>query len=483
MRSTWDDRQRRGLFYDGLQLLLGVALVLMLLGCTGTTGIGNGENPTATHQTGTPEQQLTSNVNPFIGTAPAPSAHSGFAFNTGDVFPDATYPMGMVQWGPDTTTPIPGHYYYPDNIIQGFSLTHFSGRGCSSWGDFPFMPYTGSTATPSSFSHKAETAHPGYYKVQLEQTNIAVELTAAAHSGVGLFTFPASRNASVLINAGGSVNGSQNAHIQINKTNNEITGQTTSIVGCGVNKYTLYISAQFDHAFSQTSGDGTAAARLTFDTTAHPVVQVKVGISFVSVANARLNRLQEIGNGNFASVYSTTSAAWNTRLNTIQVQGGSRDERTNFYTAMYHVFIHPNVFSDVNGQYLGFDNKVHVLANGQQAQYENIPGWDENRSLTRLRAILAPIEASDLAQSLVNDAQQGDGHLPRWEQANIDSHGMNGDSADIEIADIYAYGGTHFDTAGALTAMIKGQDKIRKGIATICNTGMLLPLQHQVQSR
>ncbi len=415
--------------------------------------------------------QLTRYVNPFIGTAPAPSAHYGFGGNAGDTIPDATYPLGMVQWGPDTPSGIPGNYYYPDSTIKGFSLTHFSGRGCPVYGDFPFMPYIGSQPSSSTFSHQREVAQPGYYKVHLDSANVDVELTATKHGGMAHFTYPTTSSAALLINASGSTNGSSDASVSIDTARHEIVGRTTSTVGCGTSHYTLYFSARFDRPFTRAEGNGTATARLFFDTTQQRDVHVRVGISFVSVANAQLNRDKEIASTDFATIRQAANDAWNSYLRRIEIQGGTPDERTSFYTALYHCFFHPNIFNDVNGEYLGFDGKVHALGPEQHAQYENIPTWDQYRSLTRLWSIIAPDEASDLAQSLVNDAQQGDGHLPRWEQANADSHGMNGDGADVEIADIYAYGNTHFNSAAALSVMINGQSYLREGFKDYTSLG------------
>src|SRR6266487_853881 len=461
-----------GTLYKGLLLALLLALILastlfiVIKLAHPATAVNNNLTPpgnNSTPQATTTGDDLTQYVNPFIGTAPSPDSHVGFSFDSGDVFPDATYPMGMVQWGPDTTSGIAGNYYYPDSTIKGFSLTHFSGRGCPAYGDFPFMPYIGSNATPSTFSHAQENAHPGYYSVHLNASDVLVELTATAHGGIGQFTYPASTASSLSINAAGSANSNMNALVNINSNNNEISGQTSSRVGCGNQHYTIYFVAKFDQPFTQASGDGTPVASVTFDTTNTHVVHVKVAISYISIANAEINLDREVGNADFTAIRNAASIAWNKRLHSIEVQGGSSDEKTIFYTALYHTFFHPNIFNDVNGQYLGFDGEVHKLSRGQHAQYENIAGWDQYRSLVRLRAILAPSETSDLAQSLVNDAQQGDGHLPRWEQTNADSHGMNGDSADVEIATAYAFGDTNFDTKGALAAMINGQTKIREG--------------------
>ncbi|HEX4203226.1 MAG TPA: GH92 family glycosyl hydrolase, partial [Ktedonobacteraceae bacterium] len=420
----------------------------------------------------TSELNLTQYVNPFIGTNPCPGCTYGFGFDTGDVFPGAAYPMGMVQMSPDTPAHIPGGYYYPDSTIKDFSLTHFSGRGCSDSQDIPFMPFVGSGPSSSSlFSHNSEVAHPGYYKVHLDDPNVTVEVTATPHTGMTQLTYPPSTQAGLYINAGGSIKGSTNASVSIHTSNQEVSGQTTSTIGCGSAHYTLYFAAHFDQPFSSASGNGTSAATLFFNTTTNQVVHTRFGVSYVSLANAEANLAAENdGSASFSAVESAADAAWNARLNSIQVSGGTPNQLAVFYTALYHTFFHPNIYSDVNGQYLGFDGQVHTVASGH-AQYENITSWDSWRSLMPLRAILAPSESVDIAQSLVNDALQGDGHLPRWEQKSADSEGMNGDGADIEIASIYAFGNTGFDTASALSAMVNGQPKIRAGYTNYVTKG------------
>jgi predicted alpha-1,2-mannosidase len=153
-------------------------------------------------------------------------------------------------------------------------------------------------------------------------------------------------------------------------------------------------------------------------------------------------------------VRAKAEAAWNARLDQIQVSGGSEAAKTIFYTALYHTLFHPNIFSDANGQYIGFDGRIHT-ARGY-TQYENFPGWDMYRSLIGLLAILEPQETSDMLQSLVMDAQQGGGALPRWEVANDNSGGMVGDSDDVVIATSYAFGVRNFDARAALQAMDRG---------------------------
>jgi predicted alpha-1,2-mannosidase len=468
-------------------LFLGITLLLAFAGIFQLTRLTPHVNMTKEGNL-----NLTQYVNPFIGTSRGGSSF-GFSGDSGDTFPGATYPMGMLQWSPDTTSNLPGGYYYADTAIKGFSLTHFSGRGCRVFQDIPFMPFVGtinsSPATNGSrynsgFAHSSESAHPGYYSVHLNDPNVSVALSVTQRTGIGQFTYPPSNVSTMIINVGGSINGNTNAAATITTSRNEVTGFDTSTVGCGRNHYTLYFAAQFDHSFTsygtwhgRTVNYGSTSttcsqcgAFVTFDTRSSQVVNIRVGISFVSIANAQANLAAENADFNFSVIRNKAMTAWNSRLNSIQIQGGTLDEMTTFYTALYHAFIHPNIFSDANGQYQGFDGQVHTVLSGH-IQYENIPGWDEYRSLIRLQAILAPSETSDIAQSLVNDAQQGDGHLPRWEQTNADSHGMNGDGGTLLVAEAYAFGATNFDTAGALSAMINGQSKIREGLSDYLNLG------------
>jgi len=427
---------------------------------------------------------LSQYVDPFIGTT-----------HNANMWPDAVYPTGMVQVGPDTITNPPGGYVYTDTTLKDFSVTHFSGRGCQYLQDIPIMPFMGSvTSSPasnptqyySSYSHNTESAKPGYYKVYLNTPNILAELTATLHTAYGQFTYPAATNASMLVNPGGSING-QNGDIVSNvsvASNTEIIGSAHTAAGCGTGKYTVYFSAQFDHPFtsSGTWNGGTVSpgssiqngkytgAYVTFNTSSNQVVHVKIGISYISIANAENNISTENSSGDFHTLAQNALTAWDNRLNIVAVQGGTADEKTSFYTALYHFFMHPNIFNDANGQYIGFDNKVHLVTAGHN-QYENIPGWDGYRSTSPLRALLTPQESSDISQSLVNDAQQGDGHLPRWEQTNFDSLGMSGDSADPWISSAYALGATNFDSSAALQAMINGQSIIREGYSDYTTLG------------
>lgn len=448
----------------------------------------------------------TAYVNPFIGTG-----SGGDVVGQVDTFPGADMPFGMVQWSPDTPSrPAGGGYNYTDSSITGFSLTHLSGPGCPVAGDVPFLPTVGAIgsapgSTSEPFAHSSEQAAPGYYAVQLGSPAVKSELTTTTRTGLGQFTYPATAQANMLIEVANSANGNAGATLNIDGAN-EVEGSTTSGHFCGApDQYTLYFDVQFSRPFAahgtwngstvtpgaqQTAMSPQAAWRghpqaaraahgafverkgaqprtqpaaasdavsggwVTFDTRSNPVVEMKVGVSYVSVANARANLSAENAGWDFQSLRQRASASWNQWLSKARVSGGTQAQLTAFYTALYHVLLHPNVFSDANGQYIGFDNKTHTLPHSH-TQYANFSGWDIYRSEVPLLAMLAPDETSDMMQSLVNDGVQG-GWLPKWPLNNGYTGVMNGDAADPIIAEAYAFGARNFDVRAALNEMLKG---------------------------
>jgi predicted alpha-1,2-mannosidase len=413
-------------------------------------------------------EPLTSYVNPFIGTGPNAVVKVGWAFDTGNVFPGAVCPQGMLAWSPDTTNAnhIAGGYWWPDSVIEDFSLTHFSGRGVVCLKEIGFMPVAQEvTVSPgtnwepyaATYSHTNESASPGYYRVKFDD-GIETELTATPRTGMARFSFPAGSPASLLIR---TVN-------FVSVAGTEVSGYKQSP------SYKVYFVAQFDRPFQSVktwlgntiqsdatvSGDACGAI-LGFSSSAPFVVQARVGISYVSIDNARANLAAENSGHDFASLKTEADKAWNDQLGRIVVEGGTPDEKHVFYTALYHCFMHPNILEDANGQYPGMDDQVHSVAAGRH-QYQNIPAWDQHRSHTALMALLSSKTSSDVMQSLVNYAQQDasvrptGGGLPRWEQVNFNSGGMVGDGPDSIIATAYAFGARDFDTAAALAAMDKG---------------------------
>ncbi len=217
---------------------------------------------------------------------------------------------------------------------------------------------------------------------------------------------------------------------------------------------------------------------MTFDATTTQVVQAKVSISWVSVANARANWTAENPNPTwgFDTLKANAHAAWNGPLNQIQIAGGTATEQELFYTSLYHSLLHPNVFSDTNGQYMGFDNQVHTVAAPQKAQYANYSSWDIYHTQVQLSALVAPQQMSDSAQSMINDANQNSGMLPKWSLANGESYVMVGDPSDGIIAGYYAFGAKAFDTTTALKVMLNEAtvpNNIRPGLAYYMKLGYL----------
>jgi len=387
----------------------------------------------------------------------------------GNTFPGAEAPFGMVQWSPDTMPDrnAGGGYAYGDSALTGYSLTHISGPGCGAAEDVPILPMTGAlpSGDPSnattSFTNTAEVAQAGYYSAEsnLPQT-ITSEFTATAHSSMGRFTFPKTTQADMLIKLMDSQNGDSASSAQVIGTN-EIAGSDTSGGFCGdPHLYTVYFDIVFDHPFTASqvvteSGQKSPdSVFLTFDTSSTQTLQAKVGISYVSTANAKLDWQTENSGWNFNSVKGAAQKTWNTLLNKVQVSGGATDKTQQFYSNLYKLFIQPNITSDVNGQYFGSDDKTHTVAAPQKNQYGIFSGWDTYHAVAQLQAMFDPAAASDQAQSLLNYYAQN-GILQQWGYLNLDNYVMAGDPADAIIADYYAFGARNFDTATALADTVK----------------------------
>ncbi|MEV0997323.1 GH92 family glycosyl hydrolase [Nonomuraea sp. NPDC050202] len=438
-------------------------------------------------------------VDPLIGSA-----------GGGNTYPGAVLPFGMISWSPTNTagdqTNAAGAngYSYNTPRVRGFALTHVNGAGChpGAAGDVPIMPFAGEVASSptadttdaiyaSTFSHDNERAEPGRYTVTLD-SGVKTDLSVTTRAGVGEFTFPQGKQANLLFRVSNSLNGSEDAEITIDPATRTVTGSVLTGAFCGrranggVNNrksyYRLHFAATFDRAFSGTGtwvngelrkdtttasgGEGyaTGADRagrgsggyVSFDTTAGAAVRMKVGISYTSLDAARQNLAREISRrDDVASVAARARRAWNDSLRSIEVAGGSADQLTTFYTAMYHSYLQPNVTSDVAGTYLGSDQKVHRLPRGQKVQYGNFSGWDQYRAHTQLLALLEPEVAGDYAQSLYNLARQNGGVWDRWVHVNGPTHVMTGDPSAPALAGFHALGVRNFDVRGAFDSLYR----------------------------
>ncbi len=416
-------------------------------------------------------------VHPLDGTATGPVSPG-----TVGEFPGADVPFGMLQWSPDTSPnamQAGGGYAYDDSHINGFSLTHLSGTGCPSYQDVPILPTEGAITSPvttvASFSHQQEQASPGRYHVVLGgQAPITVSLAVTTRSGISSFIFPSGTQSNVLFKVADSANPVTAASVRM-VGHNEVEGQVSSGQFCGTGTaYTLHFVALFDRPFTSagtwdntgtSSGTDsctgtTCGSFATFDTTTQRQVLMKVGISFVSPADALQNLRAEDPGWSVRKVATAAEARWNALLGRVAVRGGTAAEQHTFYTALYHSLLFPNVVSDVSGRYDGSDGKVHAA--GHRQVYANFSEWDIYRSEIQLEALVAPGAVGDMVQSLVDDAQQN-GWLPKWAIVGGDESQMNGDSADPIIADALAMGVRNFDVPLALHYMVKGATETESG--------------------
>jgi predicted alpha-1,2-mannosidase len=395
----------------------------------------------------------------------------------------------------------PGGYEYRATKIRGFSLTHLMGTGCAgASGDIPFMPFVGDVqGSPSDdannevyaspFSHADENAAAGYYRVNLAN-GVKVELTATPRTGAGRFTYPTGQPAVMLVRTSDSETGSTDAMLKIDAATRTISGSVTSGNFCGYigtadrqSYYTVYFVAHFDQPFLSSgtwqdsavrpntteAGGGTTYGTRGFpppgkgsggwvilDTTKSPVVNVRVAVSYVSEQNAEANlQVENPKSASFDTLRQQAHAAWNEALDRIHISGGTADQRTVFYTALYHSLLGENLYSDVDGRYRGMDQQIHTVAAPQKAQYSTFSGWDVYRSQLQLVTLLMPNVGSDIAQSLLNQADQNGGEWDRWTHNSGITHVMNGDPAAPAIADILAFGGESFNVKSAYRSLLK----------------------------
>jgi predicted alpha-1,2-mannosidase len=383
--------------------------------------------------------RLTDLVNPFIGTE-----------NEGNTYPGAAVPFGMVQFSPDT-----GHntgYDYTQDHIRGFSLVHLSGVGCGLGGDLPVLPTTGDVTETdyatyaAGFGHDHEQASPGYYKVGLD-SGIEAELTATARTGVQRYTFPATDKANVLLNAAQSLHRTVSTKVEVldNRT------VRTAITGRGfcqdTEPYTVYTITRFDRPFTAygtwngstvTAGakTGTGGAYLRFDTTKDRTVEATTALSYVDAHGAAVN-LRAEGGRSFDAVRDAARRAWEDRLDDVRVQGGGDTLRRTFYSSLYRSFLAPNIGSDADGRYTGWDQRIH-RAQGF-TYYQNWSLWDTYRTQTQLLSLLAPREARDMAISVIKIDEES-GWLPKWGYGTVETNIMTGDPVTPFLTNAYQQG-------------------------------------------
>ena len=400
-------------------------------------------------------------VNPMIGTD-----------FTGNTYPGAQVPFGMVQLSPDNGLPgwdrISG-YFYPDTTIAGFSHTHLSGTGAGDLYDISFMPVTrpykeapAPLGIYSTFSHNDEAASAGYYRVLLKDYNINVELTATERCGIQRYTFPEAE-ASVFLNLKKAMNWDFTLDSKI-----EVVDSTT-IRGYRLSQgwsplQHVYFETRFSKPFVACHMDttsivtkekgwiGTAyVARFDFNTKKDEEILVTTGISGVSMEGAGKNLRAEAPKDDFDYYQAQASANWNRQLSKIEVKSRNTDDMVKFYTALYHSMIAPTIYSDVDGSYYGPDQQIHK-ADGW-TNYSTFSLWDTYRASHPLFTYTEPERANDMIKGFLKFYEQN-GALPLWNLYGWETNMMIGYHAVPVIVDAYLKGIGDFDAEKALNACV-----------------------------
>lgn len=453
-------------------LMLGTAL---LSGCT--------EVPRPFHQ----------RVNPFIGTG-----------GHGHTYPGATAPFGMVQLSPDTRLTGwdgCGGYHYSDSVIYGFSHTHLQGTGVSDYGDILFAPCTQfqpgaanwSERYSSTFSHTTEQAEAGYYSVHLDDQHLQVELTTTPRVGVHRYRLDEPDTLTLIVDM-------QHRDNLIHYSIYPLDDST--LVGHRVSdnwarEQHVYFAARFDRPFewrdqlSEVRNMGyNANGDLLQEVEYVPVfaadfgvieeLNAEVALSFVSIEGALENLAAEATHSTFEEYRQASAQAWDDQLSRIDVEGGSADEQTVFYTALYHCLTTPNVANDVNGMYRGTDLQVHQLSAEEGYHYTVFSLWDTFRALHPLLNWIEPERSRDFVRTMLRMYEQG-GQLPVWELAANYTGCMIGYHSVPVIADAAAWGITDFDMELALEAMQQAADSAHLGLEAYADLGYI-PLDQEHES-
>lgn len=464
-------------------LTLGYTLVLLLV-----TFVAQAKSPT-------------DYVNPFIGTS-----------NFGATHPGAQFPHSLTSVAPYNVAHRPdlnkfeqdaawnSRVYVKENqFLTGFSHVNLSGVGCPDLGVVLLMPTSGELDLDSESygsKYKNEHATPGYYRAELDKYGVLAEATSSRRTGLSRYTFPKGK-ANVIVNLGEGLTNETGASLRI-VSDSEIEGSRTVGTFCynsqdvrpvyfvirfnrgasnfgGFKKMPEYSGVEGDWiGYNNTikpypyyrqllSGDGIGAY-FQFDAKAAEQIQVKVGVSFVSIENARENLNVEQPGFDFSGTRKASESAWNDLLGRVQIKGSEKN-KTLFYSALYHTLIHPSIIQDVNGDYPLM--KIHRQPSGPlfgniktttaKNRYSVYSLWDTNRNVHPLLSLVYPEIQSDMVKSML-DMYTESGWLPKWELLGMETQVMVGDPASVVIADTYLRGIKDFDVTKAYTAMQKSAD-------------------------
>lgn len=421
------------------------------------------------------DQSLISYVNPFIGTG-----------GHGHTYPGATMPFGMMQLSPDTR--LDGWdgcsgYHYSDEYIYGFSHTHLSGTGVSDYGDILLMPTNeanfnngadGKKGYRAHFSHENEVAEPGYYKVHLDDTKIDVELTVSERSGIHQYRFPSAENQVVILDYEHRDEVLESSMEQVG--NNELKGYRHSKAWATNQKLFYYIN--FNHEFTIKYNKERTKASLHFKNQDNEPLYVRIGISAVDIEGAKKNLEAEVLNKSFNEVKKSAQDTWEKQLEKIVVEDSNLDNKTNFYTSMYHTMIAPNLYQDVDGRYRGMDLEIHETKDFDY--YTVFSLWDTYRASHPLYTILEQERTNDFINTFLAKYDEG-GIMPIWDLSACYTGCMIGYHAVPVIADAYLKGIQNYDVDKALKAMKHSATRDHLGLESYKNYGFI-PVEKESES-
>ncbi len=423
-------------------------------------------------------------VDPLIGTALADTEsvklRPGDRVNNGQALPSVTAPFGMTQWTPQTQpteTKCIAPFYFGTTFIQGFRATHWLNGSCAQdYGSFTVFPTNSNDNfrfLPSQrnlfYLMDSETLSPAYSSVLFPEFGIMTEITATKRAGFFKFSWLDPKNPTIIVD----VNSDEGeGYIKIDVENQEIigynpvhriyngNGKPAGISGFFVakfsqefTKYGTFAGMDFTHGTTEQKDKNQIGAYVSFPLEDDDVLYMKIGTSFTSIENARKNLEAEIPDWDFQKTKSNLEKTWNDILGKIDIEGGTEEDCTKFYTAMYHSLLHPRLLSDVNGEYPGFadDTTIHIAEGFDY--YDDMSNWDIFRAQMPLLSIIAPKEYTDMVKSLIVKAEQG-GWLPISPMWNSYTSAMIGDHSSAIIADA-AIKGFDFDLEKAYKYMRK----------------------------
>ncbi|MGI6073331.1 MAG: GH92 family glycosyl hydrolase [Fermentimonas sp.] len=401
------------------------------------------------------EADFTQYVNPFIGTA-----------FTGHTFPGATYPLGMMQPGPETgnfSWEYCSGYFYDDERINGFSQNRLNGTGCVDLGDLLIQPFSGNKKDDytSSFDKATEVASPGYYSVDLTENDVKVEVTTSPHVAFYKFNYNPETSSNLLIDFQSGLVWQKDrlfTHVLDNEVNFEndhlITGSTTRTEWV---KRTYYFAIEFDKPIASKVKLDKRDPRekadryvLNFDNK-ETKLNVKIAMSTTGVEGAKANLTAEVDHWDFDKVRNDAKKEWNKYLSKVQVEG-SDDDKTNFYTSLYHLYIQPNNIADVDGKYVGPNNQISQSQSGKY--YSTLSQWDTFRAAFPMYTILSTDIIDDLVNSMIAYSEQ-QSHLPIWALMGKETYTMISNHSVPMIVDAYLKGFKGFDAEKAFNEIKK----------------------------